>query len=356
MARDRKPDSGARPARGQKPPQDEVGTNRRGLKPSLDNLALFAQFCDAIESRRATSLSQVARDIKRSVPYVRGTLKLLTDDTQAGPLFRQGPLQLTREGRALGKLVRRLLDTHDQTKKGLLDEVIVGGTNVIGRQLFAGVAARCIQEDLGGSGTGVNYRFVEYLTTEEMVADLIRGVIDCCVTSQRWSEFYPRLHWEELGITLDTVLLVPASHRFRDRPRARSGRPVVRVQDLLGEVVCVIAADKAETFKGLRMEAGGRLVVADHYSTLLSVLRQMGRVAPAVAVVGKVGNRLFESEGVSEDEFFLCDIEGLDDKVRSWDLSVCTLAEPNGADLNSRMDSPVGRFLRVLKDEVRRSR
>jgi DNA-binding transcriptional LysR family regulator len=327
------------------------------LKPSLDNLALFAQFCDAIEGRRATSLSQVARDIKRAVPYVRGTLKLLTEDTRAGPLFRQGPLQLTREGRALWKLVRRLLETHEATKQGLLDEVIVGGTNVIGRQLFAGVAARCLREDEARADSPVNYRFVEYLTTEEMVADLIRGVIDCCVTSQRWAEFYPRLHWEELGVSLDTVLLAPTRHRFRDRPRGRSGRPSVRVQDLTGEVVCVIAADKAETFKGLRMEPGGRLVVADHYSTLFAVLRQVerGRGAPAVAVVGKVGNRLFESEGIREEDFFLCDIEGLDDRVRLWDLSVCTIADPTTSDA-SRPASPLGRFLSVLKAEARGSR
>jgi DNA-binding transcriptional LysR family regulator len=297
----------------------------RGLKPSLDALALFRRAADEIEGSQCTSLNDLAEKVKRTWPYLKQTIDTLQKQTGAHALIAHKPLRLTAEGKALRHLATRMLDAHDSITRGLVDEVVMGGVNAVGRQVYSAMVARSLTEPVAW-----RLRFKEMPDAQTMAHELTAGSVDFAVATSNFKDFDPDLlEYEDIQVALETVLLVPPGHPFRGDSDSGSERPIIEIADLASQVVCITAADAHQVFAKQSMQGrGGRVVVADNYSTLVSILRQAvsrkARPVP-VAVVGTVGDGLLTSEGLNKEGYLLCTLAGMAEWKRSENLGVYTM-------------------------------
>ncbi len=326
-------------------------------------MALFRRAADAIEGGTITSISQLAKTVKRAWPYLKQTIDTLQEQTGAHALIAHKPLSLTAEGKALRRLAARVLDAHDSIRRGLADEVVMGGVNAVERQLYSAMVARSLRERASWRP-----RFREIPDAQTMVSSLTAGSIDFAVATSDFQDIDPDLiEYEDIELSLETVLLVPPGHPFRGYADSGVERPRIEIAELASQVVCITAADVHHIFGKQSMKGkGGRVVIADNYSSLVSVLRQAvshkARPLP-VAVVGTVGDGLLMSEGLNKEGYLLCSLAGMEEWKRSWELGVYTTrslgdgAPPASTDPTQRPPvSPVTAFLETLREVARQIR
>ena len=187
------------------------------LTPTLDDMHVYCQVCDLLESNPAMPLQEASRRVKRSVSFVLRCIENLESRykvTLIERTQRSGHKNVTHQGKELKERARRLLEEHSAFWHWPIEELVrVGTTNgILVNALPWGVA-----DFMRRWGEKVRLRFREY-DYPRIIEELKTDRIDLGIGPDLGDQVIEGIDFEPFDdLKIDMVLVAHPDHPFAAR-------------------------------------------------------------------------------------------------------------------------------------------